>query len=152
MLVFGTATAICAKSMFQTCATGNHGREMEFNRPWMQTMLMFCAMTLAIIVHHAKKCMQPADNTGEYAMLQDGNLQSNQNKTAPWKLYVYIMVPAVFDLFATTLAGCGLLWVDASVYQMLRGSLMIFSAMLSIIFLKKKLKGFHWLGIGITIL
>jgi len=28
MLLFGTCTAVCAKTMFQTCAVGLHGREM----------------------------------------------------------------------------------------------------------------------------
>merc|ERR1719510_2509488 len=66
-------------------------------------------------------------------------------------MYYWIMVPSLFDLVATTLAGIGLLWVDASVYQMLRGSLMIFSAMLSIFCLGKRLKPYHWWGIGLCV-
>merc|ERR1719499_59611 len=115
-------------------------------------MLMFCAMSLAIVTYHVKKIFSPPKEE-EYSMLQDtgdSSIQAMSKKPPAWKLYVYIMVPAVFDLFATTLAGTGLLWVDASVYQMLRGSLMIFSAMLSIVFLKKRLKGFHYLGLTIT--
>jgi len=150
MLCFGTATAVCAKTMFQTCAIGLHGREMQFNRPWMQTMLMFCAMSLAIVVHHLTRWIKKSND--EYAMLSDNSIQvaPNTNKPPAWKLYCLIMIPAVFDLFATTLSGVGLLWVDASVYQMLRGSLLIFSAFLSIVFLGKRLKNYHWAGIAIT--
>jgi drug/metabolite transporter (DMT)-like permease len=46
----------------------------------------------------------------------------------------------------------GLLWIPASVWQMLRGSMVIFSAILSILFLKRKLYGFNWLGIGFVTL
>jgi len=42
--------------------------------------------------------------------------------------------------------------VDASVYQMLRGSLMIFSAMLSIFCLGKKLRVYHWYGIILCVI
>lgn len=152
MLIFGTCTAVCAKTMFQTCAMGLHGREMPFNRPWMQTMLMFCAMTFGLFVHYGGVCLK--QKTGEYDMLNpDGGIQAApKSKSQPsLRKLLIVMVPSVFDLFATTLSGVGLLWVDASVYQMLRGSLLIFSAFLSIVFLGKKLKGYHWAGITITI-
>ena len=41
-------------------------------------------------------------------------------------------VPTIFDLIATTLAGIGLLWTSVSVYQMLRGALMMFGALFSV--------------------
>lgn len=151
MLVFGTATAVCAKTMFQTCAKGLHGHEQNFNRPWMQTMLMFLAMSLALVVHYGGVCLKQKND--EYAMLNANSIQAapTSNSQPSFRKLLIVMVPAVFDLFATTLSGVGLLWVDASVYQMLRGSLLIFSAFLSIVFLGKKLKGYHWAGIAITI-
>ncbi|WAR19076.1 S35F6-like protein [Mya arenaria] len=57
-----------------------------------------------------------------------------------------ILVPTLCDLVGTSLAGIGLLYVDASVWQMLRGSIIIFAGILSKIFLKRKLKWSHWLG------
>lgn len=60
--------------------------------------------------------------------------------------------PTVCDLFGTTLAGIGLLYVNASVWQMLRGSIIIFTGILSKIFLKRKLWPIHWLGMVVTML
>eukprot|EP00494_Astrolonche_serrata_P026108 UN26369 len=148
MLIFGTATAVTAKTMFQTCAEGNDG-DVEFNRPWMQTMLMFMAMAAALVTHYIMKFFKEPEPTSEYDMLP-GNIQNDKNDGNDWKVYGLIGIPAFFDLVATTLSGIGLLWVDASVYQMLRGSLMIFSAILSIVFLGRKLKPYHWIGISIT--
>ena len=41
----------------------------------------------------------------------------------------------------------GLLFTYASVYQMLRGSLVVFTGIFSVIFLKRKLYLYHYLGI-----
>jgi drug/metabolite transporter (DMT)-like permease len=46
----------------------------------------------------------------------------------------------------TTLSNVGLLYVTGSVYQMLRGSNILFTGLLSWMFLKRKLYAFHWIG------
>jgi drug/metabolite transporter (DMT)-like permease len=60
-------------------------------------------------------------------------------------------IPAMLDLVGSSLSGIGLLFVPASVWQMLRGSLIVFSAILSVIFLKRKLVMFHWIGIALVV-
>jgi len=60
--------------------------------------------------------------------------------------------PTICDLFGTTLGGIGLLYVNASVWQMLRGSIIIFTGVLSKIFLKRKLWPIHWIGMMVTML
>lgn len=57
--------------------------------------------------------------------------------------YSLIALPALFDMIGTTLSGLGLLWVDASIYQMLRGAEMIFAAILSVKFLRRKIFPYH---------
>jgi drug/metabolite transporter (DMT)-like permease len=54
-------------------------------------------------------------------------------------------------LTGTTLAGIGLVVVNASVWQMFRGSLIVFTGVLSVLFLKRRLKCFHWVGILIVV-
>ncbi|KER22577.1 hypothetical protein T265_09374 [Opisthorchis viverrini] len=46
----------------------------------------------------------------------------------------------------------GLLFVDASIWQMMRGSLIIFAGILSVIFLKRKLYVYHWFGMLCTVI
>jgi drug/metabolite transporter (DMT)-like permease len=42
----------------------------------------------------------------------------------------------------------GLLSVTASVYQMMRGAEMLFAALFAVLFLKRHLNRFHYMGIG----
>jgi multidrug transporter EmrE-like cation transporter len=56
-------------------------------------------------------------------------------------------VPAVADLVATALMNMGLVHITASVYQMLRGAELVFAAIFSIVFLKRKLNYMHLNGL-----
>jgi len=60
-------------------------------------------------------------------------------------------VTTTCDLIASTLGNIGLLWVPASIWQMMRGSIIIFSGILSIIFLGKRLKSFNWFGMFVVL-
>ena len=64
---------------------------------------------------------------------------------------VIFVVPALCDLFATTIMYIGLNLTYASSFQMLRGALIVFTGLLSVAFLHRKLKGYEWLGIAFVI-
>jgi hypothetical protein len=59
-----------------------------------------------------------------------------------------LAIPSFFDLVATVLMNIGLLSVTASVYQMMRGAEMLFAALFAVLFLKRHLNRFHYMGIG----
>jgi len=85
----------------------------------------------------------------------------------PKKCLLFALL-AVCDLLGTSLAGIGsvvnvrptprgsslarLLFTFASVYQMLRGSIIIFTGLWSVLFLHRKLERFRWAAIGITVI
>lgn len=58
-----------------------------------------------------------------------------------------LSIPTIFDLLATVLMNVGLLWVTASVYQMMRGAEMLFAAFFAVTFLKRKLNTYHMMGL-----
>lgn len=58
----------------------------------------------------------------------------------------------MFDLTTTGLSSIGLLFIPASIWQMLRGANIIFSAMFSVIFLGRQMRAFNWLGIVVVVL
>lgn len=60
-----------------------------------------------------------------------------------------LAIPAAFDIIASTLMNIALTMVAASVYQMLRGMIIIVTAGMSIIFLKRKLYRHQWSSIGV---
>ena len=65
-------------------------------------------------------------------------------------------VPAMCDLCATSTMYLGLTWTYAASFQMLRGSVIIFTGLLSVAFLNSKLRFYQWAGmfgviIGLTL-
>lgn len=68
---------------------------------------------------------------------------------SPWFRAKFIL-PTLCDLLGTSLSGIGLLWVPASIWQMLRGSIIIWAGILSVVFLKRKLGAQKWAGILVT--
>lgn len=55
-------------------------------------------------------------------------------------------VPAMCDLTATSTMYLGLTWTYAASFQMLRGSVIIFTGLLSVAFLNAKLHPYKWFG------
>ena len=53
-------------------------------------------------------------------------------------------IPACFDTVACFLMYLALTMVAAGIFQMLRGTVVFFTSMLSIIFLKRRLHRHHW--------
>ena len=135
MLIFGTATVTLQKYVFEVKAAGRGGDIHLFKKPWFQTEAIFVGMLSCLIVYEIMRCMRKSKNTQV-----DDSIQH-------WKHYFYVAAPAMCDLCATCLMNIGLFYLASSVWQMLRGSMVIFSAILSILFLKKRYVGYHWTGI-----
>ena len=66
-------------------------------------------------------------------------------------VWIYAIL-CVFDLSATSVGGVGLIWVDASTNQMLRGSMVVFCAVFSVLMLKRRLSKPQWGSIGLVCL
>jgi len=58
-----------------------------------------------------------------------------------------LAIPAVFDIGATALSTIGLLYLDVSIYQLLRGSGIIFVALMKQFVLGDRLFAFQWIGV-----
>merc|ERR1712039_131483 len=64
---------------------------------------------------------------------------------------MYVGIPAMFDLVGSGLTFIGLLYISASIWQMLRGSMIVFGAIISVLALGRKLYAFHWVAILICV-
>jgi drug/metabolite transporter (DMT)-like permease len=73
--------------------------------------------------------------------------ESSAAEGSPGWMLGLLIVPAIFDLMATALCMFGLRDVNVSVYQMLRGSAIVFVAILKHFVLGDKLKKFMWVGV-----
>ena len=60
-----------------------------------------------------------------------------------------LLIPATLKNIAACIMYVALTMIEASIFQMLRAMIIIFTACMSIIFLKRKLYRHHWSAMGI---
>lgn len=63
------------------------------------------------------------------------------------KMCLLLAIPSIFDLIGSSVQQLGLVLIPVSSYQMLKGSILIFSAIFSTVFLGRKLHAHHVLGV-----
>ena len=68
-----------------------------------------------------------------------------------WKVTL-LALPAICDILGTTLMNAGLLLVAASIYQMVRGALVLFVGLFSVLFLKRRLGVWKWASLFVVVL
>ncbi|XP_033736319.1 solute carrier family 35 member F6-like [Pecten maximus] len=151
MLVTGSINTLSKKAQNDCRAPGYPAHNAngttpshEFNHPWFQTLIMFIGETICLIgfcvVRKRDRDKWRAENHINAAEMPHPNRL----------IQLVVAFPTVCDLIGTSLAGIGLVYVDASVWQMLRGSIIIFAGILSRIFLKRKLGCIKWTGMLFT--
>ncbi|RLN87083.1 hypothetical protein BBJ28_00010950 [Nothophytophthora sp. Chile5] len=87
-----------------------------------------------------------------YHPLGAGEEDQAQQGRVSLRTMAAIAIPAMLDLLQTVLSNVGLLWISSSVYQMARGSIIIFSAFFSVRLMGKRLYGYHYASIWIVML
>ncbi|CAL8106964.1 unnamed protein product [Calicophoron daubneyi] len=159
MLVSGTINTISKKLQLDCRAAGyfnhtaNNTRTVhEFSKPWFQSLLMFlgefvCFFIFLGVRAHKKRRMI---RDGTYVEPAPGEKPAGM-VYKPVFHWIFVL-PAALDLIGSSVASIGLLFIDASIWQMLRGSLIVFAGLLSICILKRRLYGFHWTGIVLTVI
>jgi len=88
-----------------------------------------------------------AVESGEKDQLLNKPEATGKTRCTPLWLYFFLAVPAIFDVGATLLCMCGLQFIDVSIYQLLRGSGIIFVALMKQHILGDKLYTFQWVGV-----
>ena len=71
---------------------------------------------------------------------------------SPLRLMLAFGLPALCDAAGSTLLNVGLFYTQASTYQMLRGSQVLFAGILTTLLLRRRLQGHHWAGMGLVTL
>jgi len=157
MLTFGTCTVVIQKLIFSMEGKyDDEGHTKLFKKPWFQTEAMFIGMFGCLAVYEIMRCVQrckkgrTAESVSEKEPLVNDGKKEGKKEMAVWKQYCIVCTPALCDMCATAMMNVGLLWIAASVWQMLRGSMVIFSAVFSKFFLKRELHASHWIGVCIV--
>ncbi|OHT07859.1 hypothetical protein TRFO_23807 [Tritrichomonas foetus] len=154
MLLFGTCTVVVQKFLFEQTAQGldKYGVH-KFKKPWFQTNSMFIGMFLALLVYEVQRLFESRKkksqslngaNSESVVSLSDNANEGHEQSSSHKKMYFYVAAPACCDLLATSLMNIGLLYINASVWQMLRGSMVLFSSIFCAFILKRPHYPYMW--------
>ncbi|PXF48387.1 Solute carrier family 35 member F6 [Gracilariopsis chorda] len=146
MIFFGTMCSLLAKLIYSVHAPSVYGGRDYYEKPWLQVLAMFVGMSVCVVLDLLKKPRPTARalHSGETNPL----LRPQHPSPSVW----IISIPTLFDLFATACGTTGLLYTSVSVYQMLRGAMLVWTALLSIIFLRRRLSALNYGGIFFCVL
>lgn len=136
--ICGAFSAVLTNIMNNTVTYGFHHVDKKFERPWFQGWAMFLGMSLLIFDTRAlKSCKCPSYTIG-------GTVRG-------WGLFRVASIPALCDLFATVLQNIAILYLAPSIWQMMRGTILFFTAILAIFYRHRKLSWVDWTGVITTI-
>jgi len=156
MLISGTMNTLTTKIQFTMTSIGKDGEVELFQKPWYGTLNMLVAMALVGCINFfvSCACSRKFKLAADYMPLEDGatTMISESGGMSDAQKQLMVAIPAAFDLVATALCCMGMLYIPASVWQMLRGSSIVFAAVFSIVFLKRKMFSFNWLGLILCVL
>lgn len=125
-LLSGTMNSIVMKLCYQTAATGVADEDAHFfHKPWFMSMVMFVAMLCALPLYFMQR----------------------RHKPLSFKTWMIVSVPSFCDLVGSSMQQVGLIFTPVSIYQMLKGSILLFSAALSVWFLNKRMYIHNWIGV-----
>lgn len=145
MVVTGSFNTLSVKYADQQVVEGEDGQLRHFNHPFMQSSFMFIGEMLCFLVFKIVY--------NYYKRRDDGSIDNNPltKGTRVFNPFL-LLIPALCDTCATSVMYIGLNMTYASSFQMLRGSVIIFTAVLSMGFLDRKLESREWFGICMVII
>jgi len=173
----GTYSAISNKILYEWETEGLDHERQAFKKPYFMTLMMFVGEALCLFYKlvsdwqtsrsrpfvtnqssmNGAEGMTTGDSPKEgqlVAPLLDNTSSRHSVSQDPSNrphLGVFVIL-TLFDLSASTLNGVGLIWVSASANQMLRGSMIFFTGVFSVLIFRKNLKKWQWIGIGIVMM
>lgn len=142
MLVAGSANTITCKLALSSLSPTSPGSEPKaFDHPFVMAGFMFFGECLCLAAFRVKEACRTEPRSAAARAKREG-------KQMP--CYAFAL-PACCDLMGTSVMYVGLTLTTASTYQMLRGSVIIFTGILSSVYLKRKQYGFHWLAMLLVV-
>jgi len=119
-----------------------------YSHPWFITFNLFVAEFSMQIPHWIMYFNSKNKAKKESVFLrEDAPITSAEYVKKKQEIPIlYMAIPAMCDVFGSTLMVIGVAMMAGSVFQMLRGSVILFTALASVYFLKRILYRHHFLG------
>lgn len=170
MLVSGVCNTILNKyqdmQCVRNCEDPNPKNRVYFEQPIWQTLNMFVGEFAVWSVYLYQRYQQkqssirPAPPSAvsqldAAAIVDDvdqhiAKIEDDLPELKGWKALLF-WIPTLCDLLATTVMNVGLILTSASVYQMLRGAVVIFTGVFSYLFLNRRLRAYEWLSLVMVV-
>lgn len=144
-VITGSFNTLSVKYADRQVVLGQDEQFRHFNHPFMQSLFMFFGETLCFL---AFKIFYHYYNRRGNGSVDNNVLTKGSRTFNPFVL----LIPALCDMFATSIMYIGLNMTYASSFQMLRGAVIVFTGLLSIGFLDRKLEMREWTGIVFVII
>ncbi|CAD7922278.1 unnamed protein product [Amoebophrya sp. A25] len=160
-LICGSINSITLKICYQTQVEGMDGRDEQYEKPWFFSFVMFLACLCALPVYYAGRMIDEMQRRKSAPGVASGmrpdelsvaSADESTSDPVTREIFFYLLLPSMCDLLGTSLQQMGLCVTTVSVFQMLKGSILLFSAFLSVSFLGKRLTGYNWVGIGLCLI
>jgi len=154
MLVTGSINTLSVKWADTMKSESTDGKSRPFAHPFLQACGMFigemsCMVAFYIVRwYNQRKRRREAARDGD-APVEPADRSESGSETS-FSPFVFLP-PALCDMTATSVQYIGLTLTYASSFQMLRGAVIIFTGILSTVFLRRRLEWFRWLGIVFVI-
>ncbi|XP_071537209.1 solute carrier family 35 member F6-like [Panulirus ornatus] len=140
MATTGSVNTIAAKWMDKIESVNRQGNLDNFSHPFFQADAMFVGEMLCMVAFFVPLLMAKRAHRNAPEMAP---MPKETKRFPPMIFYL----PALCDMTATSMMYLGLTMTYASSFQMLRGAVIVFTGLMSVAFLGRKLKYFHWAGI-----
>ncbi|KAJ6232100.1 solute carrier family 35 member f6 [Anaeramoeba flamelloides] len=135
MIVAGTGSIIFGKLQYQTKTIGKDGKMHYFTRALFQNLITYLGMSFCfLIMLTSKKKQSPIRK------------EKNKNQRL-FKIAKSVFPISLCDITATYILNISLIFLPASVWQLLRASMIVFTAILTKYYLKTKVHLYQWIGV-----
>ncbi|CAI2370604.1 unnamed protein product [Moneuplotes crassus] len=146
MLITGAGNTILLKLQIEV--RDNNGN--RYKHPYFSSVDVFIAGSLGLVLFSVYKYLVVKKH-GSFSNSPDviNAVQSGKKEYIHW---IWLVIPAFCNFCAIPLMNLGLIMINASVYQMMRGGLIFITAVSAIIFLKARLHRHHWTALTAIIM
>lgn len=169
MLISGTANTLLTKFQMRHCVENCDGKDKQnYEQPVWQTLNMFIGESMCLVVFFIMEMLsspkappfpptededpslaekqrlltENRDEEAADAIDIDMEIEDDLRELKGWA-NLWLWLPSLFDIVGTTLMNAGLIYVAASIYQMLRGAVVVFTGIMSVLFLNAKMPAYR---------
>jgi len=151
LLGFGCLNTLTMKIQYTLESVGRNGEPKLFAKPFMATFTMFVGMAFVLVPYFGMQAIEAWRSRRKGGNAKEALVPGSG--ASALKQFLLVSIPSIFDLIASCLMFYGMVFISASTWQMLRGSQLIFAALISVTpVLGRKLYAFNWTGVAFCVL